>query len=165
MCDQPLSARPGRGEAAIQNRIRALLPHIVWYSIEGQARLAADCSVSRSTISRLVRGKCSPSYRLARAVTDALSKRLGVPLDMREVFTTDGTYPTACVCDLTPGCTGCFPEEAYDAEGNLRPDYRDLRPGDWCRYLPSPEIVPQQMPQQLQKPPLNQSVNRAHATE
>ncbi len=134
-CDQPQEAVRG-GSVRISNRIRPILLHIPRYSFESQARLARDCGVSCSTISRLVRGKTAPSYRLARAVTDALSKGLGVPLDMRDVFTTDGTYPTPCVCDLTTSCTGCFPGEAYDAEGNIRPEYRDLRPGDWCRYPP-----------------------------
>jgi len=77
------------------------------------------------------------SYHLAETVAQALEKRIGVALSTREVFTTDGAYPTACVCELTPGCTGCFPSEAFDEDGNMRPEYRDLRPGDWCRYRPS----------------------------
>lgn len=135
---QPHRPRPPVRTA---NRIRAFLVHAPWYSFEGQRRLARDCNVSGSTISRLVRGQSAPSYRLARAVTDALSARLGVPLDMREIFSTDGTYPTACVCDLTTDCTGCFPEEAYDHEGSLKPAYQRLNPGDWCRY-PSARDAP-----------------------
>ena len=131
--DKHLPVRSHNG-ATIQNRIAPILSHIPWYSIEGQARLAADCHVSRSTISRLVRGKSLPSYRLARAITDALSHRLGLPLDMREIFTTDGTYPTACVCDLTPDCRGCFPDAAFDALGSRKPEYAHMNPGDWCRY-------------------------------
>jgi len=118
----------------ITNRVRAFLVHTPWYSFEGQCRLARDCGVSCSTISRLVRGKSAPSYRLAQLVTNALSTKIGVRLDLREVFSTDGTYPTACVCDLTPGCQGCFPEEAYDPDGGLKPEYRHMNPGDWCRY-------------------------------
>ena len=128
--------RPHEHGAVITNRLRAFLVHIPWYSIEGQCRMAHDCGVSCSTISRLARGETSPSYKLARRVTDALSRRMGVPLDLREVFSTDGTYPTSCVCDLTPDCNGCFPDEAYDGECNMRPEYRDLMPGDWCRYPP-----------------------------
>jgi len=125
----------------ISNRIRAIMLHIPWYSIEGQRRLARDCHVSHSTISRLVRHETAPSYTLAESVTRALEKRLGVPLSMREVFSTDGTYPTACVCDLTPNCTGCFPDEAFDEAGAMRQEYRDLKPGDWCRYVPSPSVI------------------------
>lgn len=124
---------PAHG-VAITNRVRAFLIHIPWYTIEGQCRLARDCGVSCSTISRMVRNQAAPTYRLARAVTDALSKRLGVPLDMREIFSTDGTYPTSCVCDLTPACKGCFPPEAYDHQDNMRPAFQNLKPGDWCRY-------------------------------
>lgn len=125
--------RPAQ-EPAITNRVRAFLIHIPWYTIEGQCRLARDCGVSCSTISRLVRNQSAPSYRLARAVADSLSRRLGVPLDMREIFSTDGTYLTSCVCDLTPACNGCFPPEAYDCQDNLKPEFRGYKPGDWCRY-------------------------------
>lgn len=122
---------------AIQNRLKSILVHIPWYSIEGQCRLAKDCHVSCSTISRLVRNQTAPSYALARAITDAISARLGVPVDMRDIFSTDGTYPTPCVCDLSPQCHGCFPDEAFDNEGRLLPEYRDLKPGDWCRFPPT----------------------------
>jgi len=127
------ASRPAR----ISNRIRAYLLHIPWYSIEGQRRLAKDCAVSPSTISRLVRGETTPSYKLAAAVTAAISKRLGVPVDMRDVFSTDGSYITPCVCDVTPFCHGCFPPEAYRDDGVMLPEYRDLKPGDWCRF-PNP---------------------------
>lgn len=118
----------------ICNRLRAVMLHVPWYTIQGQHRLAADCYVSSSTISRLVRNQTSPSYRLARAVTDALARRLGVPLDMRDIFSTDGSYPTACVCDLSPSCTGCFPPEALDDDGQFTPAFVGLKPGDWCTY-------------------------------
>lgn len=119
---------------SISNRVRAFLIHTPWYSIEGQCRLAQDCGVSCSTVSRLVRNQSAPSYKLARAVTDSLSKRLGVPLDMREIFTTDGTYLTSCVCDLAPACKGCFPPEAYDQHDSLKAAYQGQKPGDWCTY-------------------------------
>src|SRR5690349_12807915 len=93
----PYSARPDR---RITNRVRALLIHIPWFTVEGQQRLAHDCRVSHSTISRLIRGETKPSFELAETVTKALQKRLGVPLSIRDVFSTDGTYEVACVCDL-----------------------------------------------------------------
>ena len=98
----------------VQNRVRVLLVHIPKLSIRGQARLAAEVGVSRSTISRLVSGRINPSYRLARGVTDALERMLGSPLDMREVFSTDGTYLT--------------PPAARSAAARL-PARRSLRPG------------------------------------
>jgi len=114
----------------VQNRIPVLLVHIPKLSIRGQARLAAEVGVSRSTVSRLVNGKINPSYRLARSVTDALERFLGRPLDMRDVFSTDGTYLTPSGCALT-GCGGCLPEAAWSEDGTLKLEWRDARPGDW----------------------------------
>lgn len=139
---QPLlsAGRPRSRRAPIRNRLKILLIHIPKLSIQGQARLAAEVGVSRSTISRLAGGKTSPSYRLARRVADALERLLGHPLDMREVFSTDGTYPTRSGCALCR-CGGCLPDEAYDAEGSLRPEWRGQRPGDWSLALPAGGIV------------------------
>jgi len=119
-----------------QNRVRVLLVHIPKLSIRGQARLAAEVKVSRSTISRLVGGSINPSYRLARGVTDALGRMLGKPLDMREVFSTDGTYLTPSGCALCR-CRGCLPEDAWDEDGTLKPDWKDARPGDWSLARPT----------------------------
>ncbi len=132
-------AKEPRTPARIRNRIPELLPHISWFSIEGQARLAADVGVSRSTITRLVNGTTSPSYRLVVDVTEAISRRLGgslkLPstfrLDPREIFTTDGTYPTPSACDLC-GCGGCIPDYAFNPSGERHPEFKDMQPGDWC---------------------------------
>lgn len=86
--------------------------------------------MSRSTISRLVHGRINPSYRLARGVTDVLERMLGKPLDMREVFSTDGTYLTPSGCALCR-CHGCLPDMAWDEDGCLKPGWEDARPGDW----------------------------------
>jgi len=118
----------------LTNRVRDIMIHTSRYSIDSQNRLAKDCHVSKSTINRLIRGETDPSYVLAATVTEALEMNLGVKLTMREVFTTDGTYPTACVCDLSPSCTGCFPPFAYNADDTMKAEFQDLKPGDWCRY-------------------------------
>ena len=123
---QPTQNKP----QPIQNRVQVLLVHIPKFSIQGQARLAAEVGVSRSTISRLVHGRINPSYRLARGVTDALERVLRKPLDMREVFSTDGTYLTPSGCALCQ-CAGCLPDRAYDPDGNLRPEWEGQKPGDW----------------------------------
>ena len=131
----------GPHRPAVQNRVRVLMIHAPRYGFQGQARLAADAGVSRSTISRLISGRLNPSFRLAQAVTAALERRLNRSLDLRDLFSPDGTYPTASGCTLA-GCRGCLPEEAYDAEGNLRPEYRDMRPGDWSLAKPSQPQTP-----------------------
>ena len=127
---------PPQRSQPVQNRVRVLLVHIPRLSIRGQARLAAEVGVSRSTISRLVSGRVNPSYRLARGVTDALERLMGRPLDMREVFSTDGTYLTASGCALCR-CKGCLPEEAFDADGNLKTQWQGVRPGDWSLARPA----------------------------
>ena len=123
----------------VQNRVEVLLVQIPKRSIRGQARLAAEVGVSRSTISRLVNGRINPSYRLARSVTTALERLLGYPLDMRDVFTTDGTYLTPSGCGLCR-CGGCLPDEAYDAEGNMGAEWLEQSPGDWS-MTPSAEEI------------------------
>ena len=122
--------KPTHKPQPIQNRIKVLLVHIPKFSIQGQARLAAEVGVSRTTISRLIHGRINPSYRLARGVTDVLERMLGKPLDMREVFSTDGTYLTPSGCALCR-CHGCLPDVAWDEDGHLKPGWEDARPGDW----------------------------------
>jgi len=125
-----VKAAQAKRRPPIQNRVSVLLVHIPRLSIQGQARLATEVGVSRSTISRLVHGRINPSYRLARGVTDVLERMLGKPLDMREVFSTDGTYLTPSGCALCR-CHGCLPDTAWDEDGHLKPGWEDARPGDW----------------------------------
>jgi transcriptional regulator with XRE-family HTH domain len=117
------------------NRLSIILTHIPWYTCSGLARLAADVGVSRSTVSRLASGKQLPSVAMAQRVTRALSEKLGRPLAVEEVFSADGTYPEPSGCRLM-GCSGCYPEGAHDRRGNLRPAFRNQRPGDWSLSHP-----------------------------
>lgn len=134
--------RRAKHRSPIQNRVSVLLVHIPRLSIQGQARLAVEVGVSRSTISRLARGRINPSYRLARGVTDVLERMLGRPLDMREVFSTDGTYLTPSGCALCR-CHGCLPDRAWNEDGCLKPGWKDARPGDWSLAPETPgEIGP-----------------------
>src|SRR5437660_736820 len=105
----------------IYNRIAAVMSHTTRYAFKGQARLAADSGVSKSAISRLISGQSLPSYASVWAITRALEKQIGKPLDPRELISLDGTYPTPSVCTLV-GCRGCLPNEAYDDEGNRKPE-------------------------------------------
>ena len=127
--------------AHLHNRIPAVLIHICRYAFEGQARLAADVGVSRSTVSRFLRGHTQPSYALVEAIARALSLRLGKALDPRELVSFDGTYPTGSTCALV-GCRGCLPDCAYDADGALHPDWKGQKPGDWSRF-PEPTKLTQ----------------------
>lgn len=128
----PARPRPDwrRDRPHVYNRVNVYLAHVPMLTIRGQARLAEAAGVSRSTVSRLVCGRINPSYRLARAVTDALSRLMGDPLEIKEVFTTDGTYPTPSGCARC-GCRGCLPSAAWGDDGTLKPEWRDARPGDW----------------------------------
>lgn len=104
--------------------------HTSRYAFQGRARLAADAGVSRSTISRLLNRRTSPSFVVVRAVTAALERHLRRPLDPRDLISHSGMYPTRSCCDLA-GCPGCLPDEAYDSDGNRQPGWENARPGDW----------------------------------
>lgn len=121
---------PAKTSQPAHNRVAILMAHTTRYAFEPQARLARDVGVARSTISRILSGQRSPTLPLALKIVTALEEALKVPLDPRDVFSPDGTYPTRSGCEVS-GCRGCMPEAAYDRNGNLRPSYRDQRAGDW----------------------------------
>ena len=112
------------------NRLAALMVHTSRYSFEGPARLAADLGVPRSTVSRLLSGRSHPSFGLALATLNRLEEATGHSLDAREVFSLDGSYPTPSVCDLL-GCRGCLPDEVYDRDDSVKPEFAQLRSGRW----------------------------------
>lgn len=90
--------------------------HVNWYLSAPIARLARDAGVSHSALSRVLSGRAAPSFALAWKVARAIEGRLGdaLPggrLDPRELFSLDGTYPTASACELA-GCPGCNLAEA-----------------------------------------------------
>ena len=115
----------------LHNRVGAIMLHVPWYTFRGQVRLARDVGVSRSTVCRLLSGKSAPSYPVMAGVVAALSHRLNRPLELGEVFSPDGKFPTPSVCALC-GCNGCLPAQAYDKEEDtLRPEYKNVRSGAW----------------------------------
>ncbi len=120
----------------ISNRLRAVLPHVPYYSFQGAARLAYDVGVARSTISRLLRLQHNPSYQTASGIAQAISMRFGKPVDLRELFTTDGTYPTPSACRLMH-CPNCLPSQAWcEHTDMLKPAWRYARPGQWATHSP-----------------------------
>ena len=114
----------------LTNRLKIVMAHTYRYAFEGQARLAADVSVSRSTITRLIQGRTKPPASLLRKVTEAISIALDRPVTARNLFSPDGTYPTRSGCWLC-GCNGCLPEYAYDRFGKRKAEYALMEPGDW----------------------------------
>lgn len=106
------------------------MSHTSRYAFRGESRLADDAGISRAALNRLVRGTSSPSFVHVAALTQALERALGRCLDPREVVSLDGIYPTASVCQLC-GCRGCLPAEAYDEENVIRPEFKDVKPGQW----------------------------------
>lgn len=129
------SSPPKINTDAVHNRILALMAHTSRYAFKGESRLANDAGVSKSAVCRLLNGQSSPSFALVSALTHALEPHLqrglqGKRLDPHELISLDGTYPTASACELA-GCKGCLPAEAYDEEGRLRPECKDMKPGQW----------------------------------
>ncbi|MBV9469365.1 MAG: hypothetical protein JOZ57_08970 [Abitibacteriaceae bacterium] len=119
----------------LYNRVLAVIEHIPWYGFRTQVRLARDSRVSEACISRLLRGECQPSLVVALQVTGAIERRLQRPLGVTELFSLDGSFPTASVCRLV-GCSNCLPECCYDEEDNLKTDYQVIQPGQWAWVQP-----------------------------
>ena len=126
---------PKVNQIPVQNRLLAIMAHTTRYAFKGESRLAADAHISKSALCRLVNGQSTPSFPLVVALTRALERHLKRVIDPREVVSIDGTYPTASVCELC-GCKGCLPAEAYDAENRLKPEWKDVRPGQWSSHPP-----------------------------
>jgi transcriptional regulator with XRE-family HTH domain len=82
------------------------MEHSTRYAFMGEARLAKDCGVSIATISRLMSGKSCPSYPLSVRIAQAFEKQFKKHIDVREIISLDGEYPTPNVCELV-GCNGC----------------------------------------------------------
>ncbi len=119
-------------ECVVTNRLAAVMEHIQDYYIEGASHFAKDAGISRSALSRLMRGESSPSYALVCALTKALEQKLGHRIDPRELISVDGTFLTPSICELVL-CNGCLPDCLYDEEDNVKPEYRHIRSGQWSR--------------------------------
>ena len=110
--------------------------HIPWYSIQGKARLAEDTLLSAMTTTRAIAGDRVQTETM-QVITEAIADRFGQTIALEEIFSTDSTYPTECVCELM-GCPGCLPPEAWDNERDeLRDTWRDTKPSQWCRGHPN----------------------------
>ena len=120
------------------NRLRAILMHIPYYCTAPKALLALDTGISQNAVSRIVRGRLKPSRITAELICRAISRRGPRKLPLLEVFSVDGSYPTASACGLM-GCKGCLPPEAWDEHrGQLRPEWQYQKPGEWSRREADP---------------------------
>lgn len=112
------------------NRIADVMAHLDRYAFHGTVRLAMDARVSASSVSRLIHGKMNPSMRMAARIAAAFEREIGKPIDVRELLSESGSFPTRFVCDLV-GCRGCLPPNAYDEFGDLKPAFEGVAPGTW----------------------------------
>lgn len=108
-----------------------MLIHLPCYSFRGTSRLAKDAGLAKSTVSQVLRGRVHPLYGTVRAIIQVLEFHLGRRIDPDELFSKDGIYPTPHICTLI-GCTpGCLPDTVFTEDGSLKPEYQQLRPGQW----------------------------------
>jgi hypothetical protein len=130
------------------NRVAAIMLHTARYSCCPTSRLAGDVGVAKSTISHLVHGRTNPLYSTAARVVKCLERELGHPLDVREVFSEDGSYPTSAVCKVA-NCPGCLPDGIYELDGSRKVEFKEVVPGKWSgdttefqpRTLDTPEAL------------------------
>jgi hypothetical protein len=124
------SATAATSSVRCHNRIAAIMAHTRRYAFRGTSRLAADVGLSKSTVSHLVHGKVSPLYSTISRAVKCLEIQIQRSLDLREVVSSDGTYPTKSICQLV-GCSGCLPDKVYLDDGSLVPGLEDVKPGQW----------------------------------
>src|SRR5690349_19139762 len=79
-CQEPSPEPP-----KLTSRLLAIIEHIPAYAITGPVQLARDAGVSRSSVWRVAKGDTQLSYRVIVSIAAALEKRLGRPLDPREI--------------------------------------------------------------------------------
>lgn len=106
----------------VHNRIAAVMAHTLRYAFRPQARLSQDSGISQAVISRLIAGRSRPQYLTAVRISLALGRSAGTILPMDELFSPDGRYPTASVCELT-GCRRC--SLTGNPEGHVASIHRD----------------------------------------
>jgi transcriptional regulator with XRE-family HTH domain len=109
------------------------MEHATRYAFKGEVRLARDCGVSCAAISRLLSGKSCPSFALIVRIGQAFEKQFGKPIDLRELISLDGSYPTPSVCQVV-GCKGCSPQAAWNEDDTIKDGY--------CNKSSSPSVAP-----------------------
>lgn len=130
----PNPSVPRQQPPRVINRLAALMIHIPWYACYGIAHLSEDSGVAKSAISNLIAGVGQPNYATLIRIADALSRRMGKPLDLRELAITEGmNFPTKYPCDLF-GCK-CTPPWFFESDEETRkPEFRDIPSGKWTLH-------------------------------
>jgi hypothetical protein len=110
--------------------------------------LHADSGVSKSALNRLLNGHSSPSFALVSLLTGSVGAatkqgRRSQAADPARLGFARRRVSDASVCSLA-GCWGCLPTSAYDENEKLKPEYRDVKPGQWS--LPHPSELPRPQP-------------------
>lgn len=121
----------------VHNRIEAVMIHVEWYWFNGVNRLAADIDVAPSTVSRLLRGQANPSFAVMWKIGQVLKKRLGKPIDLYDLVSLDGTYPTPSICNLCD-CGGCVISNPHPGLDAFDPHIVEMRLGRWSFHSQSP---------------------------
>lgn len=116
--------------AGCHNRVAALMMHTSRYSFRGTSRLAKDSGLAKSTICHIVHGRTNPLYRTVAPIISNLEYQLARKLNVRDVFSEDGSFPTKHVCKLA-GCKGCLPDRLHNVDGSIKPQWSHVQPGKW----------------------------------
>jgi transcriptional regulator with XRE-family HTH domain len=104
--------------------------HVDGYDTKGVARLALDAGVSRSEVSRLMRGITNPSYVIVERIHKAIERKARRRISIKEIVSERGNYKTVYVCDLMK-CKGCLPAYAFNRENERLEEFKHLKPGRW----------------------------------
>lgn len=104
--------------------------HTDRYNTRGISRLAHDVGLSKSAVSRFVRGLTNPTYGRVQRMIQVLEQQLGKELPLNEVVSETGHYATKFICELV-GCPGCQPDWMFDSDNAELPQYRAARKGRW----------------------------------
>jgi len=113
-------------------RIAEAMMHTSRYSVEGKAKLARDCGVSKTTIQDLIAGTHNTTYTVLNAVLEALGREVGRTLDVRELVSFDGKFERP-ICAVV-GCRNCLPLESTLESGRIAPDYVGIKAGQWFSF-------------------------------
>lgn len=121
----------GATSAKNHNRVAAIMIHTSRYSCFSTSRLAADSGISKSTISHLLHGRTNPLYSTVARVVKCLERELRRPLNLKQVFSETGKYPTRNICKLVH-CRGCIPVIAFNEDGSPKPGWEAYPAGQWA---------------------------------